>query len=417
MQGVFATDSEDGAIAASAIKHDSPVDTSKEGVYKVTYNVTDSDHNYVEKAGMVAVGDYIIIPGTEYMLAGKSPIRLKLSDVATANSDLEKAASITAWKISDASAAAVTLNPAQLDNKVGTQTIRFAVQAEPGTYLDVTFLIDDDRLTVTYYANGATSGNPPATGLYSAGDSVVTSDQSSLRRTGYTFGGWSFTGNGGAAYQAGQRFNIYEDTRLYAVWNPIPVVQQPTIILQPPSVITQQPIVIQSPTSPVASTAAIREMPVPYEVQIPIGTPEEEVIPEPVVPERGITGSWSLVSLLLSIFVFAASAILAFLNLRRRDEDDEEEYLDEDQQARPAYLRALSYVTALLALVPGILFFALDDLSKSMVGVNDNTIPVAIAFSIICVLIAIYAILSTMAKRNTDDFDNEFATVGGEYLD
>ncbi|MDR2109348.1 MAG: DUF5011 domain-containing protein [Coriobacteriales bacterium] len=94
LQGVYATDSEDGALPASAIKHDSPVDSSREGAYKVTYNVTDSDHNRVERSGMVLVGDWLVAPGDKHIIAGHSPVRLKLSQVAAANADLRKSAGV-----------------------------------------------------------------------------------------------------------------------------------------------------------------------------------------------------------------------------------------------------------------------------------------------------------------------------------
>jgi hypothetical protein len=420
MQGVSANDSEDGTIAASAIKHDKGaliLDPTKEfdvnvkGAYKVTYNVTDSDHNTVEQGGAVLV-DLTAVVGPNYTIAGDTPIRLKVSEVAAANADLRKIASITAWKNDDFSPANTTLTPAQLTATAGSQTIRFTVQAEPVTFFDVTFLIDDDRLAVTYFANGATSGNPPAAGLYSAGTSVVVPDQATLQRTGYTFGGWSFTGNGGAAYQAGQRFTIHDDTMLYAVWNPIPVVQPPIVIVQPPIVITTPPVVVPgAPAATPAPIAQITQIPTPYVVQVPLGTPDTVIDPEPI--PQGPPGSWSLVSLLLSIFILATAVILALLNLRRRDED---EYLEDDQQTRPAYLRALSYVTALLALVPGILFFALDNLSGPMQAVNNNTVLIAITFLIICVLIAVRAILNIVSRKNTGGSDSEFATTEGGYL-
>jgi hypothetical protein len=62
-QGVYATDAEDGDIDYRAIRHDSPVNTAVKGAYVVNYEVTDSDHNTVRKAGMVFVGDWIIADG------------------------------------------------------------------------------------------------------------------------------------------------------------------------------------------------------------------------------------------------------------------------------------------------------------------------------------------------------------------
>jgi uncharacterized repeat protein (TIGR02543 family) len=394
MQGVFATDSEDGVIAA--INHDSgaPVlDTTREGIYKVTYNVTDSDHNYVARPGAVVVG-LDVVPGTDYSIAGKTPIRLNISDVAAANADLRKAASITAWKNDDISPANTTVDPVQLTLTAGAQTIRFAVQAEPATVFDVTFLIEDDRVALTYFGNGATTGSLPATSLYFVGESALVSDQSSLQRPGYTFGGWAFRGNGGAAYQAGDRFNIYEDVNLYAVWNPIPVVTPPTVIVQPP--IVYPPVYIPAETTEIAETV----------------TPLDDgtSIPDPPTP-GDLKGNWSLISLLLSVLVFAAAAILALIYARRSDD-----YIDWRLSKRLRRLRIMSAATAILALAPAIVFFVLDDLTGAMVVTNVNTTVVVIAFLVVCVLVAVCLISDILLKRALGIQDDDFQSAQGDYL-
>jgi hypothetical protein len=63
MDGVGAADVEDGAIPQNRISHDSPVNTATEAAFKVTYSVTDSDHNTVMKAGAVLVGDWTVVSG------------------------------------------------------------------------------------------------------------------------------------------------------------------------------------------------------------------------------------------------------------------------------------------------------------------------------------------------------------------
>ncbi|MDR1778575.1 MAG: DUF5011 domain-containing protein [Clostridiales Family XIII bacterium] len=62
MQGVSATDAEDGTIT-DRITHDTPVDTSTTAAIRVTYRVEDDDHNVVTKSGVVLVGDWTVVSG------------------------------------------------------------------------------------------------------------------------------------------------------------------------------------------------------------------------------------------------------------------------------------------------------------------------------------------------------------------
>jgi protein-S-isoprenylcysteine O-methyltransferase Ste14 len=148
---------------------------------------------------------------------------------------------------------------------------------------------------------------------------------------------------------------------------------------------------------------------VPYEVQVEM--PAISDITDRDTPLTQVRGSWSLISLLLSISVFAVAAILAVLNLRRRNDD-----VDWRLEQRIARLRTLSYITVLLALVPAILFFVFDDLSGARVWVNSNTILVAVAFLIVCAFIVAGLISGMLLKKNVDTQDGEFATAEGDYL-
>jgi fimbrial isopeptide formation D2 family protein len=401
MQGVSAHDTEDGAIDASAISHDTPVDTTKEGFYKVTYSVTDTVHNVTTASSMVVVGNYIIVPGTNYVIAGKSPIYLTLGEVAAANADLTAAASIKAWKTSDASWAATTLSPAQIPATAGEHVVRFAVQADPNTYLDVRFIVGDDRLSVSYYANGATSGFAPATSLHAPGSQAVVADQGSLKREGYDFGGWAFTGNGGAAYQPGQTFNIYEHVRLFAVWTPISQpYTPPTIIVQPPTVVAPPPntIYVQGPTNVVTTERTVPEV-VEINVPYPVPEPAATTVPAPQTPTTSTNipeqtsplanlGSWSLLSLLLAMISFIAAAVLAVLSLRRRNRSEVSDY-DQSDEKNVRNIGILNSAICLLGLAPAVILFILDDITAPMTFINGNTLFVAIAFVVVVALIAV----------------------------
>ena len=87
--------------------------------------------------------------------------------------------------------------------------------------------------TVTYHANGATSGTVPEDDTkYTSGTTVtVMSNSGNLAKTGHTFGGWNTNSSGtGTNYTAGSgTFNITGNTTLYAKWT----AKQSTITIDP----------------------------------------------------------------------------------------------------------------------------------------------------------------------------------------
>ncbi|MBO4574510.1 MAG: chitobiase/beta-hexosaminidase C-terminal domain-containing protein [Bacteroidales bacterium] len=75
--------------------------------------------------------------------------------------------------------------------------------------------------SVTYDANGATSGTVPTDNTaYTSGQSVtVAGNTGSLAKTGYAFGGWNTQADGlGTNYAVDATFNINTNTTLYAKW-------------------------------------------------------------------------------------------------------------------------------------------------------------------------------------------------------
>ncbi len=76
--------------------------------------------------------------------------------------------------------------------------------------------------SVTYDANGATSGDVPTDETAYSPDATVTvlGNTGSLAKTGYAFGGWNTQADGeGTNYTADATFNITGNTTLYAKWN------------------------------------------------------------------------------------------------------------------------------------------------------------------------------------------------------
>lgn len=73
--------------------------------------------------------------------------------------------------------------------------------------------------SVTYNANGASGSIPIDSTSYADGATVSVAGQNGLYKTGYTFGGWSYSGGLGPSVVTS--FVINADTTLTAVWNPV----------------------------------------------------------------------------------------------------------------------------------------------------------------------------------------------------
>jgi len=75
------------------------------------------------------------------------------------------------------------------------------------------------QYTVTFNANGATSGASPASQTVYSGISITVPAQGTLAYSGKTFGGWNTQSNGGGTnYAAGATFTVTENVTLYAKW-------------------------------------------------------------------------------------------------------------------------------------------------------------------------------------------------------
>ncbi|MCI7734553.1 MAG: S-layer homology domain-containing protein [Dysosmobacter sp.] len=80
--------------------------------------------------------------------------------------------------------------------------------------------ISAPKYTVTYNANGATSGTAPEdTKKYEKNDTVTVLTKGDLAKTNYVFDGWNTEADGsGDSYEANNTFKITEDVTLYAQW-------------------------------------------------------------------------------------------------------------------------------------------------------------------------------------------------------
>jgi len=75
------------------------------------------------------------------------------------------------------------------------------------------------QYTVTFSANGATSGAAPAPQTVYSGISITVPGQGTLAYSGKTFGGWNTQANGGGKnYVSGATFTVTDNVTLYAKW-------------------------------------------------------------------------------------------------------------------------------------------------------------------------------------------------------
>jgi hypothetical protein len=75
--------------------------------------------------------------------------------------------------------------------------------------------------TVTYDANGATSGSPPAAQNVISGRCIVVPNNRGLEKEGCTFADWNTRADGeGTGYASGDYLTVIDDITLYARWIP-----------------------------------------------------------------------------------------------------------------------------------------------------------------------------------------------------
>ncbi|MFM8531566.1 MAG: LamG-like jellyroll fold domain-containing protein [Ilumatobacteraceae bacterium] len=112
--------------------------------------------------------------------------------------------------------------------------------------------------TITYNANGATSGSVPAGGTFTSGGAAtaVAANSGALARTEYTFAGWNTAADGtGTAYAAGSStYSTNANVTLYAAWTPVPTTTTSTSTTTTSTTTTSTtvPAVVSAPTTTAA---------------------------------------------------------------------------------------------------------------------------------------------------------------------
>jgi uncharacterized repeat protein (TIGR02543 family) len=89
-------------------------------------------------------------------------------------------------------------------------TVKSDAQKTPVEGLGILPYEKGKTYTVTYEANGATTGTAPTQEPVEGGKTVTVSGEGALVRTGYDFDGWKT--DDGTTYKAGDTFVINRDT-------------------------------------------------------------------------------------------------------------------------------------------------------------------------------------------------------------
>jgi hypothetical protein len=150
MQGVVATDAEDGNITARVI-YSTPVNTSNVGAYRITYTVTDSDGNLAVKYGIGLVGRGWVISGGYALYA--QDFAKKLSDISGTRSEAIRLAKAMAVLVSDSTSPYYgTYVPVSVTNRggyrkaPGNYNITFGVASNTSITKTITGSVSDDRI-------------------------------------------------------------------------------------------------------------------------------------------------------------------------------------------------------------------------------------------------------------------------------
>lgn len=108
--------------------------------------------------------------------------------------------------------------------RIGEYDVKI-VRAADNTYAAVSktiargLIITEAKYTITYDANGATSGTAPIdNSKYSSGFGIL-KGKGDLAKTGYTFGGWNVTADGsGGTMQPNNSVVMFKNYIFYAIW-------------------------------------------------------------------------------------------------------------------------------------------------------------------------------------------------------
>jgi uncharacterized repeat protein (TIGR02543 family) len=214
--GVSATDAEDDLAGIPLnIKTTGTVNMGVDGLYKVTYSVTDSDYNTVTRTRLVAVGDYVT--GDGYLLKAGN-FGASVMGIAGTPEEIIRLSGAKAYDSEGRPLTAVVKNAGGYGKVGGSYQILVGISGKDGVPTKTILgSISADRFTVTFDGNGATSWAVPMYITVTQPSSTVGVLPSTPSREGYTFNGWTTGING-----TGSKFNgttvVDANLTVYASW-------------------------------------------------------------------------------------------------------------------------------------------------------------------------------------------------------
>jgi hypothetical protein len=226
-------------------------------------------------------------------------------------------------------------------------------------------------VTLTYVANGATSGSAPAVATLEAGSSASISENSgNLAKADSKFLGWSTNPQATrAAYKGGESLTVAEDVVLYAVWEPVTDTE-----------------VVPEPEEPEASDPDQAKAKM-------VAAAKSEGIPllpgnVPLYGPAGIA-TWALVDLVIALAGILFAVVSIVRGIRRKNEE-EDGYRGVDEGCRGSgankgearMVRVSWFISSIvLAALSVLIFIITQDVSLPMVLVDVWTIVLAVVFA------------------------------------
>ena len=216
MAGVSVTDPEDDQAGRPLVIHASGrVDTNVEGLYKVTYSVTDADFNTASRTRLVAVGDFVV--GGGFLLRAEG-FSANVMDISGERSELILKTGAKAWTSEGVDAEVEVKTDGGYRKAGGDYQIVVGVKEQMAEPTRAVFAqISAKTHTVQFHGNGAASLPGPRSVQLTQPETRLQSFPSDPGRTGYAFLGWNTEKlSGGSWMKTGAV--VTSDLTLYARW-------------------------------------------------------------------------------------------------------------------------------------------------------------------------------------------------------
>jgi uncharacterized repeat protein (TIGR02543 family) len=320
--------------------YDKPVDTAKAGVYEVTYQVTDSDHNTTTKVGRVLVNDGNWTLGKSFLIYAHDFIK-DFADVSGLPDEILKLSEAKALRADDLmEVPAVVVHDGGYQKSPGQYPrIQLAPKPEQTTVRTITATITGGTWKVGFDPNGGRLTGPAYLSV-TGRDAHLPFMPQDPTRDGYRFVSWNTARDGSGSYFSAQT-PINGDMTLYAQWRALPTPPPPPAPPAPPAppVVNVYPAggspTYVSLTTPPAETVDQNTVTDPSSSSTTGGgavTPVTPISVPAAAPQP--SKSWSLIDLIFTIL--GVLLLMCYTTKFFFDRRDEQEKLREAQEAQAA---------------------------------------------------------------------------------